>query len=59
MIIRTKRELDFFIAADRIINGSPAKRGIKEVLVDWIARGRGDNQILMRYAKICLLCKHY
>ena len=39
MIIRTKRELDFFIAADRIMNGRPAKQGIKEILVDWISRG--------------------
>lgn len=47
MIIRTKRELDFFIAADRIMNGRPAKRGLKEVLVDWIAR-RG---VIVRYLR--------
>lgn len=39
MIIRTKKELEFFIAADRIMNGRPAKRGIKELLVDRITRG--------------------
>lgn len=59
MIIRTKKELDFFIAADRIMNGRPAKRGFKEVLVYWIARGGGDNQILTSYAQVCLLCKYY
>ena len=47
MIIRTKRELDFFIAADRIMNGRPAKRGFKEVLVDGIARGG----VIIRYLR--------
>lgn len=47
MIIRTKKELDFFIAADRIMNGRPAKRGFKEVLVYWIARGG----VIIRYLR--------
>lgn len=47
MIIRTKRELDFFIAADRIMNGRPAKRGFKEVLVDGITKGG----IIIRYLR--------
>ena len=57
-MIRTKRELEFFIAADRIMNGRPAKQGIKEILVDWITRGGGDNQILTSNAQVCLLCKY-
>lgn len=55
MVIRTKKELYFFIAADRIVNGRPVKRGVKETLVDGITRW-GDNQILTSDAKVCLLC---
>lgn len=31
-MIKSKKDLDFYIAADRIMNGLPAKRGLKELL---------------------------
>lgn len=38
-MIKSKKDLDFYIAADRIMNGLPAKRGLKELLFGRILGG--------------------
>lgn len=59
-MISTKQDLKFFIAADRIMNGFPPNRSIKEIVIGLFEpnyRGGGDYQILTRIAQICLLPK--
>ena len=40
-MIQTKKDLAFYIAADRIMNGYPAKRGIINALKESILVGGG------------------
>ena len=53
-MIQTKKNLQFYVAADRIMNGLPAYRGLKEKVRDLIDRPVGG-------VIICYLCalRHY
>lgn len=58
-MIQSKKELEFYIAADRIMNGRSAKRTLKEMVGDYISSdwGGGNYQVLMCNADVCLLCE--
>lgn len=47
-MIKTKKDLKFYIMADRIMNGYPAKRGIINVLKENILLG-GSRALILRY----------
>lgn len=58
-MIHTKQDLKFFIAADRIMNGLPPNRSIKEIIIGLFEpnyRG-GDCQVLTCITQICLFPK--
>lgn len=48
-MIKTKKDLSFYIAADRIMNGRSAKRNIKEVAFDYISGDEGG--AILRYLR--------
>lgn len=56
-MIQTKKDLQFYVAADRIMNGLPAYRGLKEKVRDLIDRpvGGGNNLLFMCFATLCIL----
>ena len=49
-MIQTKEDLHFYIAADRIMNGLPPKRQLKDFF--W---GGGNNQLFTSDAVLCVL----
>ena len=49
-MIQTKKDLAFYIAADRIMNGYPAKRGIINALKESILVG-GGKTLIIKYLK--------
>ena len=59
-MIQTKKDLAFFIAADRIMNGYPAKRGIINALKESILVGgvNVNNQVFEKIEKIRILQKY-
>lgn len=46
-MIQSKKELEFYIAADRIMNGRSAKRTLKEMVGDYISSDWGG--VIIRY----------
>ena len=42
-MIITKKDLEFYIAADRVMNGYPAFRSIKTWIVESMLVGGGEN----------------
>ncbi len=41
-MIKTKKDLEFYIASDRIMNGYPARQNLKEKLMDIMRPGGGN-----------------
>jgi serine O-acetyltransferase len=54
-MIQSKRELEFYIAADRIMNGRPAKRSLKEMVGDLVSGGGG----IIRYLRAMRMYAFY
>lgn len=56
-MIQNKKDLQFYVAADRMMNGLPEKKSIKEFVRNFIDRpvGGGNNQLLTCFAALCLL----
>ena len=60
-MIQSKRDLGLYIAADRIMNGRPAKRTLKEMVGDYVSGDQwgGDYQVFTRNENVCFLYEYH
>lgn len=56
-MIQSKRDLKFYIAADRIMNGFPERKSLKEILVNWI--DRPVSGLILRYLRAMRYYSYY
>lgn len=54
-MIQTKKNLQLYVVADRIMNGLPAYRGLKEKARNLIDRPGDNNLLFMCFATFCIL----